>query len=117
MSGKGSGSSGRLVWHLRVHPDVIEAVAKQPEKVRIAFKELVDGLRLTPRSRDLDVLPAKALPWPNVYIAPFGGEKPYGILTYQLYADHPAIHLFRVQFWDETAVEEAYRQAAAENDE
>ena len=101
MSAKGSANAERPLFHLRVHPDVTNAIAKQPEHVRVAVKTLVDALRLTPRSRDLGVLPGKALPWPNIYTAPIGPpDNSYGILTYQVYADHPAIHLFKVLFWE-----------------
>lgn len=99
MSARRSGSEGGFIWHLRVLPEVLEVVARQPEPARLAFKELVDALRQSPRARELGVITLKSMPAPNLFSAPIGENGKYGILTYQIYADHPAIHLFHVVFW------------------
>jgi hypothetical protein len=38
----------------------------------------------------------------NIFSVPIGSaEGSFGVLTYQIYRDHPAIHLFWVRFWGE----------------
>ena len=92
-----------FVWHLRATTEVREAIRKQPEPVRRAVLELVNGLVHNPYSRALGVMQLKSVGAPNLYTAPIGkAPNAYGLLTYQVTVDHPSVHLFDVFFFTPT---------------
>ncbi|MHB8613559.1 MAG: hypothetical protein ACYDAL_14190 [Candidatus Dormibacteraceae bacterium] len=90
----------KTIWHLRIHRDVIDVVAKRPDAERLAFHAVIQAILHDPFARSLGGRPAKAIPRPRVYSVPIqDNDDLYGVLTYEVYRDHPVVHLFWVRFF------------------
>jgi len=86
--------------HLRVTQQVLDTVERRPRDERLAFRSTVEALLRDPLDRDLGVRPVTAVGRPRVFSVPIqDNEELYGVLTFQLYRDHPVVHLFWVTFF------------------
>lgn len=83
-------------YHLRIVPKVIAKAGALPEDARLELFELIEALRENPQSRELGVLPLKDSQYLNCFSAPFS----QGVLVFQIYRDHPAVHLLRLTIFE-----------------
>jgi hypothetical protein len=89
------------IWHLRTHSDVTEAVEARPLKERVVFYAIVEQLLRNPFDRGLGVRPVTAIPRPRIFSVPIqDNDAIYGVLSFEVYRDHPVVHLFWVKFDD-----------------
>ena len=81
-------------------PAVTDLIATRSDPEKLATMQLVDGLLQHPRARSLGVTPVKGIRQKSVYTAPFGpGAGEYGHLDFEIWLDHPVVHIFRIVFW------------------
>lgn len=87
-------------WHLRVTQQVLDTVERRPREERLAFRTTVEALLSDPLDRALGVRPVTAVGRPRVFSVPIqDNEELYGVLTFEVYRDHPVVHLFWVTFF------------------
>jgi hypothetical protein len=88
------------IRHLRVSQQVLDTVEPRPREERLAFRTTVEALLRDPSDRALGVRPVTAVGRPNVFSVPIqDNEELYGVLTFEVYRDHPVVHLFWVTFF------------------
>jgi hypothetical protein len=88
------------IWHLRVTRQLLDTVEQRPREERLAFRTTVEALLRNPSDRALGVRPIAAVGRPRVFSVPIqDNEELYGVLTFELYRDHPVVHLFWVTFF------------------
>jgi len=88
------------IWHLRVSQQILETVEKRPREERSAFRTTVEALLRDPADRSLGVRPVTAVGRPRVFSVPIqDNEELYGVLSFEVYRDHPVVHLFWVTFF------------------
>ena len=91
----------KRIWHPRIHSDVTDEVEKRSPAERLVFYAVVEQLLQDPFDRTLGVRPVTAIHRPRIFSVPIqDNEDLYGFLTYEIYRDHPVVHLFWVRFFN-----------------